>query len=139
MKRKTSRASCPPHGLGFPHLSSFPFFLPTAGFGLWAVGQGVLHMYLSGTVVGVANAALFHPVDSIRIRYFFLPRSKKAVHMEDIRGVSFWKGLGSPSLLSALLSGIKGTPLLLTCQTKQGSTCSRPQSSRWPSILPKRS
>jgi antibiotic biosynthesis monooxygenase (ABM) superfamily enzyme len=52
-------------------------------------------MYMSGTLVGVANAALFHPVDSIRIRYFFLPRSKKTVHMDDIRGVSFWKGLGT--------------------------------------------
>jgi hypothetical protein len=58
--------------------------------------QGLLHMYLSGTVVGVANAAMFHPVDSIRIRYFFLPRSKKTVHMDDIRGVSFWKGISTP-------------------------------------------
>jgi hypothetical protein len=52
-------------------------------------------MYASGTLVGVANAAMFHPVDSIRIRYFFLPRSKKNVNINDIRGVSFWKGIGT--------------------------------------------
>jgi hypothetical protein len=64
--------------------------------------RGLLHMYLSGTVVGVANAAMFHPVDSIRIRYFFLPRSKKTVHMDDIRGVSFWKGISFNMFSTAL-------------------------------------
>lgn len=64
--------------------------------------RGLLHMYMSGTVVGVANAAMFHPVDSIRIRYFFLPRSKKTVHMDDIRGVSFWKGISFNMFSTAL-------------------------------------
>ncbi|KAL6070237.1 mitochondrial ornithine carrier protein [Balamuthia mandrillaris] len=31
----------------------------------------LLHMYSSGMIVGLANAAVFHPIDSLRIRYFF--------------------------------------------------------------------
>lgn len=100
--------------------------------------QGLLHMYLSGTIVGVANAAVFHPVDSIRIRYFFLPRSKKSVHLDDIRGVSFWKGLGTVctlcpvgenvSLIPSAIGVMNGT--LLNSVT-QGLTCSPRPSNRW--------
>ena len=31
----------------------------------------IVRMYSAGMVVGLANAALFHPIDALRIRFFF--------------------------------------------------------------------
>jgi hypothetical protein len=35
-----------------------------------------LRMYTHGTIVGIANAAVFHPFDVLRIRFFFLRKHK---------------------------------------------------------------
>src|SRR5689334_7604653 len=49
--------------------------------------KAVIQMYWSGMIVGIANAALFHPVDALRIRFFFQKKNLGS-------SLTFLNGLG---------------------------------------------